>query len=316
MGQVANLNAAGEPVREDDLMGYAIYANLNFHFGPVGLSLEGKHYRSFFALGANIDNGTELGFAAPEYAVVSYSRPPNAESVYTEPIGAPDVCVTGGRGKVDYKLNKHLKVYGWLGRYTSFSEYDDRNNNCETGDENRTDTWDAAAGAEIDTKDGSSHYWAWIGARLTDRPVSELINPELGGPTAVFYREGYIRYDLAHKLSKKFSLSMLGYHRKRYEPVALAKPWNEGENLLALNFNPHFSFIFGYEYQTRPGFPTHYFNGAIQYRSKSNKKWYHQLTDQVRFFVGQRRAAFRCVGGTCRVFPAFEGGKLELVSRF
>ena len=146
--------------------------------------------------------------------------------------------------------------------------------------------------------------------------MSELINPELGGPTAVFYREGYVRYDFSQQLGKKFSLSMLGYHRKRYEPVGLAKPWNEGENILALNFNPHFSFIFGYEYQTRPGFPTHYFNGAIQYRSKSNKKWYHQLTDQVRLFVGQRRAAFRCVGGTCRVFPAFEGGKLELVSRF
>ena len=90
----------------------------------------------------------------------------------------------------------------------------------------------------------------------------------------------------------------------------------EGQNLLALNYNPSFSFIFGFEHTTREGFPNTYFNGAIAYRAKSRERWYHKVFESVRMFIGQRRAALRCVGGVCRVFPAFEGARIEVVSRF
>lgn len=336
-GRAIGLSPDGGVMHASDVSGYAVYANVNLRGGIFAATLEGKHYRSFFPLGANVDLSTQ-GFGAPELATVTYSQPPTTESIYVETLGSRDVCVSGGRGRLNAHIHDHLNVYGWLGRWVSWSEIntslerevlgdDDSKLTCtpdgadpSTGisrsDVRRTDTWDVASGGEIDTKGGKSHYWAWLGARVTDRDVPVQPTPEIEGDSATFYREGYVRYDLNQHLAGDFSLAALGYHRRRYEPDQQPLPWHEGENLLALNWNPHFAFVFGYEYQTRPGIPTHYFNGAIQYRSKDNDSWYGMLTDSIRFFVGQRRSALRCVGGVCRVFPAFEGAKLELVSRF
>jgi len=313
-GRVIDVDDIGAVTqRESDLHGFALYANANLIGGPFTTTFELKHYRSFFPLGANIDVAT-LGFGAPEYAVVAYSRPPNVESIYTEPINSPDVCNTGGRGRIDARFSDEAKVFGWLGRYSSWSEIDPTNNLCDDADELQTNTWDTAVGAELRSGHGK-HYLAWLGARLTDRVV-EAPSGTGAGITDVFYREGYVRYDFAQHLFGDFSLTLQGYHRRRYEPITHAEPWNEGENLLAFNWNPHFSFIFGTEYQTREGFPPTYFNGTIQYSSKREDVWWGQLADSVRLFAGQRRAALRCVGGVCRVFPAFEGAKLELISRF
>ena len=315
-GRAVAVNDAGEiTAREDELSGYAIYANVNVGAGPLSATLEAKHYRSFFPLGANVDLATP-GFGAPEFGVVAYSQPPTAESIYVEPIGAPDVCNTGGRGRLDWRAHPQVLLYGWLGFFRSYSEIDSANSRCDTADALRTDTWDMAVGTELNAPEGKSHTWAWIGARFTDRGEPAIANSELPFESAVFYREGYVRYDMNQELAGPVSLSAQGFHRRRYEPSAVATPWHEGENYLALNWSPHFAFIFGYEYQTRPGFPTHYFSGSIQYRSKSNETVWDQLFDTVRLFVGERRAALRCVGGSCRVYPSFEGAKLELVSRF
>jgi hypothetical protein len=316
-GRVNAIAPDGSTVREEDLWGYAVYANANIRGGIFAATIEGKHYHAFFPLGANINyNASDRAFGAREYNVVTYSRPPTAESIYIETLGARDNCVSGGRGRLDANLTSELNVYGWLGYFVSWAEIDTNNNTCAYEAELQTNTVDMAAGTEINVEGGESHYWGWIGARLTDR--EEPIPLPSGGETSVFYREGYARYDVTQHLGGDFSLSLLGNARRRFEPDQLVEAWWEGENLLALNYNPHLSFIFGYEYQTRPGegLPTHYFNGAIQWRAKSNDTWWGQLFDSARLFIGQRRSALRCVGGVCRVFPAFEGAKLEIVSRF
>ena|GEM_PF-336691 len=310
-GRVSSFGPDGA-VREHDLFGYALYANVNVHVRDFSATLEGKHYRSFFPLASNTDAGGPP-FGAPELNLLTYSLSPRAESIYTEPIGAPDVCISGGRGRFDYSLTREKKIYAWMGRFASWSELDATNSDCKTDASLRTDTWDMAAGMELSTVDGKSHYWGWLGARLTDLAEPTLLNAEQVEPTTVFYREGYVRYDLGQHLRGPFSIGMLGYHRHRTQAL---ETWVEGENLLAFNYNPSFSFIFGSEYTTREGFPTTYFNGTIAYRAKSRDRWYQRLAESVRLFVGQRRAALRCVGGVCRVFPAFEGARLELVSRF
>jgi hypothetical protein len=335
-GRVIDISPDGSVTRQVDVWGYGVYANVNVRASIFSFTLQGKHYRNFFPLAANIDLTTP-GFGAAEYNIVNYSEPPTTESIYVEPIGAPDVCNTGGRTRIDAKISEKLNVYGWLGRYVSYTEIDpnlepvdpadpqsertctppgQNANGVSRANARRTDTWDTAGGTEIDIGDKGTHYWGWVGGRFTDR--YEPVPVVTGAPadSAVFYREGYVRYDFNQHLAGDFSLSAVGYHRRRYEPSQLAIPWHEGENLLALNWNPHLAFIFGYEYQTRPGLPTHYFNGAIQYRSMDDDHWYGQLFDTVRLFVGQRRSALRCVGGVCRVYPAIEGAKLELVSRF
>jgi len=311
-GRVSGIDDSGNPQSEDDLWGYAVYSDLHFYGGPITVTLEGKHYRQFFPLAGNIglSDGT---FGAGEYAAINYSLPPTTEAKYVEQFGAPDVCISGGRGRIDAKVADKTNVYAWVGRYVSFTEIDPTNNECDSADEKRTDTWDTAAGTEIDSEDGKSQYWAWIGARFADSPaqVPALVD------TSLFYREGYLRYDFNQHLGGAFSLSALGHHRARHMPGESPEPYVEGENYLGLNYNPHFSFVFGYEYRDIEQLDTtHFFNGYVQYRSMSDEEWYDQAFDTVRVFVGQRRDAVRCVAGVCRRYPAFEGAKLELVSRF
>ena len=322
-GHLVSLASAGAPEeRTPDLSGYAVYGAASVRAGPVTGTLEGKHYRSFFPLSANIDVNDPT-FGAPEFNVVSYNNVPTAEPIYVEQIGSPNICMTGGRGRADVRLAKPVSVYGWLGHYVSYTEIDAANVECETDDELRTTTWDAALGVDLQFEGGKSHANAWVGGRLTDRAVASDVGA-VGHLTDIFYREGYIRYDLVKHLSGAFALQFQGFHRHRLEPVTEADSWNEGENYTALQWSPHFAFIFGYEYTARSGCERgdqdvrlcHYVNGGLQWKSASTETVIHQLLDTVQLFVGQRRGAVRCVSGVCRQFPPFEGAKIEITSRF
>jgi hypothetical protein len=317
---LAPANPRDPPDQVDDLSGHAFYGSASARGGPVTLTLEGKHYRRFFPLSANIDTNTK-GFGAREFEVVTYSQPPRVESIYVEPIGSPDICVTGGKARVDYRFSPQVLVYGWLGRFVSWSEAQ-QNDECTISKDLQTNTWDTAAGTELQFERNRSHAFAWIGARLTDREVAADIGPG-GYFSTSFYREGYVRYDLVKRIAGPFSVQAIGNHRRRFEPLTVAQPWNEGENYTALQWSPHFAIIFGYEYLTKEGCQPgqtegicHYFNGALQWRSGANDHVLEQVFDTVQVFVGQRRGALRCVSGVCRQFPPFEGAKLELVSRF
>ena len=342
---------AGNTGNTPDLDGYAVYASASITGGPVSVSLEGKHYRSFFPLSANIDVTTP-GFGAPELALVTYSQPPTAEPVYTEVVsgGSPGVCITGGRARVDYRYSREASVYGWLGRYTSWSEVpgQDLSQGCVIAPSVvkpgqtaptpvQTNIWDAASGVDLGFEKGRTHVKAWVGVRTSDTAVPEQTQGE-AEPITAFYREGYLRYDIVKHLTGPFSLQLQGWHRHRWEPVSFAKPWNEGENYTALQWSPHLSAIFGFEYfakdqclparsatQTQParaqGDFCSYFNGGLQWRSAgagegTPRKYVAQLFDGVGLFVGQRRGAVRCVSGVCRQFPPFEGARIEITSRF
>jgi hypothetical protein len=67
-------------------------------------------------------------------------------------------------------------------------------------------------------------------------------------------------------------------------------------------------FTQGFEYTTLSGYPTYYLNGSVFYRFASGSN--------LRLFVGQERAAFKCAMGVCRFFPAFDGARAELTLRF
>lgn len=327
-GHVAEIDANGNATtRAADISGYAVYGSANFGKGPIQVSLEGKHYRRFFPLGGNMDITTP-GFSAPEYSVVSYSAPPTAEPIYVEPIEAPNVCMTGGRGRVDYKYSDKTAVYGWVGRYRSFTETPTNELCTQINDSRRTDTWDSAVGIDFSREGGKSHARAWGGMRLADRAVPTG-GTTVNGDTDTLYREGYIRYDLVKHLKGPFSLQLTGFHRNRFLPGSYPRPWNEGENYTAVHWSPHLSAIFGYEYSTRPGCEPsrassnlfdvilcHYVSGGLTYRSGSTARVLDQIFNTVNVFVGQRRGAIRCVSGVCRVFPPFEGARVELVSRF
>jgi hypothetical protein len=319
--QLRNGQVSGE-AREDDYDGYAIYGSGTVRGGPVSVSLEGKHYRRFFPLSANVD-AANLGFSAPEFQLLTANSPPTAEPIYVEPLGASQVCNTGGRARVDYRFNPHWSVYTWLGHYVSFSESDAANETCETDASKRTNTWDGALGIDASLEGGKSHLRLWTGFRENTHAVPAA--GAEGGPTPVFYREGYVRYDVTKHIAGPFAVQAQGVHRRRVEPGLEALPWFEGENYTAVHWSPHLSAIVGYEYTTSvisgcsPGADKllcHYVNGGFQYKSNASDHAWQQVLDTVTVFVGQRRGAVRCVSGVCRLFPPFEGVKLEVVSRF
>ena len=138
-------------------------------------------------------------------------------------------------------------------------------------------------------------------------------------------------------LSGPFSLQFQGVHRRRFEPISALPPfipaWSEGENYTALQWSPHLSATFGYEYLVKEGCQVaipavagrpeqpqkdvcHFLNGGVQWRSQASGGVWGKIFDTVGLFIGQRRGALRCVNGVCRQFPPFEGAKLELTSRF
>ena len=337
-GRVGTLDGSGNPAdRVADLSGYAIYGSANIHGGPVSATLEMKHYRSFFPLTANVDAVTP-GFRAAEYGLVKYNQVPTAEPIYPDAAagGAPNVCITGGRARVDYRFRRGVTAYLWLGRYVSWSEIPRPNFECDTSPERRTDTWDSAAGVDLAFEQDKTRARTWVGVRSTDLAVPQLSN---AGMTDTFYREGYVRYDLVKHLGGSFSLQMQGFHRHRYEPGFSASAWTEGENYTALHWSPHLSAVLGYEYQAQEGCqpatpPTaenpegtpknlcHFVNGGLTWRSQASGEGYGakgvlgRIFDTVSVFVGQRRGAIRCVSGVCRRFPPFEGAKIEITSRF
>ncbi|MEZ4301660.1 MAG: hypothetical protein R3B70_42390 [Polyangiaceae bacterium] len=321
------VEAAGQQIvdREDvTTEGYAIYLNANARFGPLTVSFEGKHNRRFLALSAAVDTAT-VGYSAPQFSLLSYSAPPTAEPIYVQPVGVPNSCITGGRAQVQYRFNREASVYGWAGNYSSWTEYGDNNvSKCEEDENVRTDTWDSAIGADMGFEEGKSYAKVWIGARTTDLAVPTDGFVQVPGTTSVFYREGYVRYDLVKHLHGAFSLQTIGFHRHRYLPERYADPWMEGENYLALNWAPRLSAAFGFEYSSTPGCSRDakigefcfFASGGLVWRGAASDGIWGQIFSSINLFVGQRRPAIRCVSGVCRLFPAFEGARLELVSRF
>ena len=322
-GKVSSADAdGGNVVRQEDLSGYAVYVNANARLGPVTLSLEGKHNRSFYALAANVDTATQ-GYSGSELSLLSYSAPPTAEPIYVQPINAPNICITGGRAQVQYRFNREASIYGWTGYYASWSEAAENQSCKETPDEKRSNTWDSAIGADLGFEDGKSYAKVWLGSRTTDLEV-----PSDGfrapGATTQFYSEGYVRYDLVKHIYGAFSLQSIGFHRHRYLVERFELPWWEGENYLALQWAPRLSAAFGFEYTSQPGCSrelkegqTCFFaSGGLVWRGVQSDGIWGQVFNAVNLFVGQRRAAIRCVSGVCRLFPPFEGARLELISRF
>ena len=88
----------------------------------------------------------------------------------------------------------------------------------------------------------------------------------------------------------------------------MPEPWFQGEHYTALKIAPKWVLSQGIEYTTQLGFPTYYFNGAILYRFTSDSN--------LRIFAGQQRGGLKCVSGICKVFPPFEGARVELTLRF
>lgn len=284
--------------------GHAVYASVSAGGDPVNVLFEARHARRFWPLLANVNPQS-----APEFLILGYSAPPTTQPVtHDTEFGFFGTCTTGGRVRVDYRIANNVTTYASVGRYISWGE---RLGDCgaragRLEDSDRNDIWDPYVGVQASYDKRRSHVNAWTGVRLDD--AKEPFVAASGAETRIFYREAYARYDWFHVLSSIWALQNQGTHRLRAEYQTDAQPWVEGEHYVALQWKSKAIVSMGYEYSDRGDDLKHYFNGSVLYRITPDTSF--------RLFAGQQRPALRCVSGVCRMFPPFEGAKLEFVARF
>ena len=282
--------------------GHALYASASFAKGPLHLSLEGKHYRRFFPLLANVSTAR-----AREFSLLSYSAPPTTEAldVDTE-FENFNTCTSGARLGADADVNDRLVLLGSFAHYRTWAE-SAPNDACVIADRFENRVLDADAGFELESADGSAHGRLTLGGRL-DRSAEPHPTPS-GDDSDLYYYEVSTHYELVYPLGGPLGLEFTGVHRRRYQLVGGPDgPWFEGTHVTSLNVAPRWTFAAGFEYDTSGMVPATYFNGEVRFRPTP--------ASSLSLFAGQRAGALRCVGGVCRVFPPFEGVRLDAVVRF
>ena len=277
--------------------GYALYGTVDGSWGPFSVLIEAKHYRAFYPLLAGVDTAR-----AAQFSQVQYSTVPTTEPIWnTSQFEGFNTCTSGAKTQLDARLPRSIEVFGAIGRWDSWAE-SVANEQCHTRRDKRNLVWDFASGARLSSGDHRSRGEMMFGVRDDASPANEQ------GASRVFYREAYSRYDALVHVAGPYSLQFQGWHRYRHQAVGGPEnPWVAGQTVTALEVAPLGNIAFGFEYDTNPLTPTTYFNGQFTYRLSS--------ASNISLFIGQRRGALRCVAGVCRLFPSFEGARLDFTLR-
>ena len=295
----------GERPTEGNTQGNAVYASLVTSGGPLTNTLEVKSYRNFYPLAAGVNISRASAFAN-----LSYSAPPTAEPIISDVMfGFYNVCVNGGRNRLDYRVTPTLLLYGAFGYAQSLSEVP--GGSCDR--EGRSTADDKAAAKNYITDGQAGLEWRFDDDKsiLFANVVGRHDIKDNGDP---YYREVAVQYSLTKYLKGPYSIELAGRHRYRVLERENIRdsfdgdPWRQGEHLNALKIAPKWVLSQGFEYTTQIGLPTYYINGGILYRFTPESN--------IRIYAGQNRGGLRCVSGICRVFPAFSGARIELTLRF
>jgi hypothetical protein len=242
---------------------------------------------------------------AREFSLLQYNAPPTTEDLGNDTqFENFNTCVTGGRIRGEAHLTRSDSARAWLGRYSSWAE-SASNTDCEIRADYENRVWDAAVGFEHRIPGGKLDLS--VGTRFDDAG-RELDTPS--GATHVFYREENLRYTAAVPLGGPFALELDGVHRRRRQTLggdASGGAWFEGQHTASVEWGERLAAGVGFEYDDHATAETYF-----------NTQWSYRPTDALVFglFLGQRRGALRCVGGVCRVYPPFEGGRLDATLRF
>jgi hypothetical protein len=286
--------------------GNALYASLVSSGGPVTNTVEMKSYRNFYPLAASVNVSRASAFAN-----IAYSAPPTTEPVIADSMFYDfNVCVTGARDRLDYRLTDTMLVYGTLGYFVSKSEQptglcDAFGRSKATDKDGTTDlVTDASVGTEWRFDNDKSIAFLNVNGRHDVKATGDT-----------YYDELSFQYSITKYISGPYAVEFAGRHRLRKQADEnirgdsfVGSPWRQGEHMTALKVAPKWVLSQGIEYTTQIGLPTYYFNGGILYKFTSQSN--------IRLYAGQNRGGLRCVSGICRVFPAFSGARAELTIRF
>ncbi|MFO0680356.1 MAG: DUF6029 family protein, partial [Polyangiaceae bacterium] len=293
----------GDPLAD----GNAVYGTYAGTIGRVSNTLEVKSYRNFYPLAAAVDVTRASAFSN-----VVYSIPPTAEVITQDSaFGFFNACVNGGRLRTDVRVTDALLL--WAQGIHSVSQTELVAGACDRGGTNKSTAsaadvtnvvWDGTLGMQYQWDDAKSYFYASVAVRDDTK--------KNGDP---YYREQRVDYTFSKWLGGPWSLEFIGNHRRRFEETLnlhgdgfTPEPWVQGEHYTAVKIAPKWVISQGIEYTSQIGYPSFYANAGILWRFRSESN--------VRVFFGQQRGGLRCVSGVCRIFPAYEGGRVELTLRF
>ncbi len=293
----------GDPLAD----GNAVYGTYAGTLGRVSNTLEIKSYRNFYPLAAAVDVTRASAFSN-----VVYSIPPTAEIITQDSaFGFFNACVNGGRLRTDVRVSEPLLL--WAQAIHSVSQTElvagacdraGRNKSTSRADDITNVVWDGSVGMQLQWDQNKSYLYASMGVRDDTKRNGEA-----------YYREQRVDYTFSKWLGGPFSLEFIGNHRRRFEETLnlrgdsfTPEPWVQGEHYTAIKIAPKWVFSQGIEYTSQIGYPSFYANAGVLWRFNSQSN--------VRVFFGQQRGGLRCVSGVCRIFPAYEGGRIELTLRY
>lgn len=282
--------------------GYGLYASASYTPEHVALTLEARHYRRLFPLAANVKLARAGEFGSLAYNQVPTTEPEDNDTEFER----MNTCVSGARLRGDFTLQRGARALGSFAHYLTYAE-SGANEACTASAQQSNRVYDASSGFALDSDDRRRHLELVLGGRL-DSAGRELVLAD-GSRSHLFYTEGYLRHVIELPLGDAFSVTLTGRHRRRAQAEGgPGVPWAEGEEVLGFEWAEHSSLGLGAEYDTRPGVPHRYFNLELSHRPTPSSR--------VALFAGQRRGALRCVGGICRLYPPFEGVRLDVALRF
>ncbi len=277
--------ARGE--RRDHSDGLAVYASATFFTGAWTFLAEAKHYDDY-----RLDSSLhpETWDAQGVTRTFPYIAPPTLERIDQRVQNNSDV--SGAHLRADYRLPD--------GRDTAFVSgavfTDAFAREADVAEDSVTSH--AYGGWEHRAEAG--HRWlAQAGYRYERAPTTGL-------------RMTHFDLDVYLLVGGGHDLQLHWNHEFRTRNPGLGDledSYLEGTSYVSWNIAPRWSFTAQFEYLTeRAAEATWFPGGFVAYRFTSDSF--------VRLFAGRSKGGLKCSGGVCRIFPDFEGVKLESTLRF
>jgi hypothetical protein len=278
--------------------GYALYLNLKAKMGPVSLLVEGKLYDAFALEGSKRYETDSTG--------ISYTQPPTAERIDQEVDNTHTVM--GGRLKIDWRVIPTLTIFGNIGggEYVSLAEL-------------------VGSRTEADTLGQYLHGYGGVDWRFMDNRSTLVVSggyraerkpkpvDELDWTYSKYI--GHAEAKLNLFLHRDWTLHATALHEQRMKKlIGIKDRYMWGTYILGVSWAGTLDVSGGFEYDTPVKGKTTdvhqgYFGfGVVKWYIRSNLIW--------SVFAGTQRGGLKCVGGVCKMVPAFAGVKTELVFRY
>jgi hypothetical protein len=264
--------------------GGALYAAATAAFERTTLTLEGKDYRNFRPWQATMDpTQRPPSWMNTVQPTLVYQQPPTLERVQVPFLAGTDMSAA--------RLQATWQALDVLGTKASFMAGQDR-----TTPLTPLLYWDAWAALDFQPNEGATRLAPLVEHRRSTDPSGSLV-------------EAFTSLELAasQRVSGPWSVEATTAIWLRDKP-GVPDAWTEGYVQAGVHLARTGLVGVGYEFTTE----------NLQQRNQhqfvnAQLKWEFAPGASVAIFAGGQRPGLRCASGLCRVYPAFQGLRGEIV---